>query len=123
MVSLASFRGKSAVVVDFYQNDCDTCRIGFPHLVELSKTYRGKGIAFIGIPLETDKTAAGKWKTEYKADFPFLFDPEFTTAKAFQVKVTPTTFFIDRSGKIIQSIISYDQATFDKAVHALEPTS
>ena len=123
MVSLADFRGKTAVVIDFYQNDCDTCRIGFPHLVELSKTYQGKGIEFIGIPLETEKPAAGQWKKEYKADFPFLFDPGFTIAKAFQVKVTPTTFFIDRDGKIVQSIISYDQGTFDKAIRALGPTS
>jgi len=122
-VSLADFRGKTAVVIDFYQNDCDTCRIGFPHLVELSKTYQGKGIEFIGIPLETEKPAAGQWKKEYKADFPFLFDPGFTIAKAFQVKVTPTTFFIDRDGKIVQSIISYDQGTFDKAIRALGPTS
>jgi len=118
-ISLAALRGRAAVVVMFYQNACGVCREEFPHLIALSKTYLRQDVQFLAVPLETDRSAAGQWKREFHADFPFLYDPKFAIADAYRVDATPTTVLIDRHGALARVLVGADPKELDQAVSAL----
>lgn len=54
-LKLNEFRGK-ILVVDFWGTWCGPCRKQAPQLAELSKKYRDKGVAVVGMSLDDQKT-------------------------------------------------------------------
>lgn len=55
-VSLQSFRGKY-VLVDVWASFCEPCRKENPNVVNAFNTYKDKNFSFIGVSLDTTKTA------------------------------------------------------------------
>ena len=48
-VDLAKGKGKKVYVVEFWATWCPPCRTTIPHLTELQKKYKDKGVVFIGV--------------------------------------------------------------------------
>lgn len=114
-VSLADYKGK-AVVVDFWATWCAPCKIEIPWLEEFNKQYAGKGLQILGVSEDNlnlqDKAALAKEKkditdkaAEMKINYPVLFDDANVSAPYGGVDGLPTTFFIDRSGKVVASTV------------------
>ena len=66
--------------------------------------------------LDQSRAAAAKWKEEFKAPFPVLFDPRMTIAQAYGVEGIPFNVVIDRKGKLVQIIEGADTKALDTAV-------
>ncbi|MFO8013086.1 MAG: redoxin domain-containing protein [Phycisphaerae bacterium] len=96
-LSLAKLRGKIAVV-EFWATWCPPCRATIPHLAELHKTYRDKGVVIIGL---TDEP---KSKVE-----PFAGQMAMTYAvgcgsqskDVYGVRGIPHAFVVDVAGKVV----------------------
>ena len=100
-ISLAQLRGKP-VLVTFWASDCLSCLEEIPDLISLHQQYRASGLAVISVAMYYDppnqvlETAAAK-----QLPYAVALDPTAVLAKAFgEVQFTPTTFLIDRNGKI-----------------------
>src|SRR5262245_40618322 len=48
-VALAAGRGKTIHLVQFSATWCPPCRASIPHLTELQKKFKDKGVVFIGV--------------------------------------------------------------------------
>lgn len=114
-VSLADFRGK-AVVVDFWATWCPPCKVEIPWLVEFKNQYGGQGLAVLGISeddldldnkaeLAKEKQQIADKATQLKINYPVLFDDANVSTPYGGVDGLPTTFFIDRSGKVVASTV------------------
>lgn len=116
-VSLASFKGRP-VVVDFWATWCGPCKMEIPWLEDLQKQYAGQGLQIIGISADdldksdpaklfTQKREIGDFAAKMHMNYPVLLDANSIADAWGGVDALPTTFFIDRNGKIVASTVGY----------------
>lgn len=114
-ISLADYKGK-AVVLDFWATWCAPCKIEIPWLEQFNNQYAGKGLQILGVSEDNldleDKATLAKEKkgitqkaAELKINYPVLFDDANVSTPYGGVDGLPTTFFIDRSGKVVASTV------------------
>ena len=104
MVKLSDFRGK-AVVLNFWATWCPPCKVEIPWFEDLQNKYGSQGLEVVGVALDdsSDKEIADFAK-EMKMNYPVLLGKEETSDLYGGVEALPTTFYIDRNGKIITSV-------------------
>jgi cytochrome c biogenesis protein CcmG/thiol:disulfide interchange protein DsbE len=98
-LSLADLKGK-VVYLDFWASWCPPCRQSFPWMNEMETRYARQGLAVVAVNLDKDRTLAEKFLKEVPADFTVAFDPEGRVADSYHVPGMPSSFIIDRNGKI-----------------------
>ncbi len=104
MVKLSDFRGK-AVVLNFWATWCPPCKVEIPWFEDLQQRYGSQGLEVVGVALDDsgDEDIA-KFARELKMNYPVLLGKEETSDLYGGVEALPTTFYIDRNGKIITSV-------------------
>jgi peroxiredoxin len=101
-VRLSDFRGK-AVLLDFWETTCGPCKVEIPWLVELQNQYRGQGLEIVGVALDDSGPAnIQKFAKEMGMNYTILQGRD-AVGDAYGVIGWPTTYFIDRSGKIVDA--------------------
>ncbi|EGF32435.1 Cytochrome c-type biogenesis protein ResA [Oxalobacteraceae bacterium IMCC9480] len=105
-IALSSLRGK-VVMVNFWATSCTTCVKEMPQMVETYERYNARGLDFVAVAMSYDPPNYVLNFTETrKLPFTVALDPQDKLAKAFgDVKLTPTTFLIDKQGKIIKRYV------------------
>jgi thiol-disulfide isomerase/thioredoxin len=96
---LEGYAGK-VVLVDFWASWCSPCLQSFPWMNELQQKHGGEGLVVIAVNLDQDRTLADAFLSKTPAKFRMEFDPAGTVARQFDVQAMPTSFLIDRKGKI-----------------------
>lgn len=100
-VKLSDFRGK-AVLLNFWATYCGPCKIEMPWFVQLQKEYGPQGLQIVGVAMDDASTEdITKFATEMGVNYPILLGKESVGQNYGGVSVLPTTFFIDRGGKIV----------------------
>ena len=105
-IPTSDLRGR-VVLVNFWATDCATCIKEMPDMVRTYEKYRGQGLELIGVAMKHDPPNYVINYTEKNAlPFKIALDPMGEAAKAFgEVKLTPTTFVIDKRGNIVSRIL------------------
>jgi len=100
-------------VIEFWATWCGPCRRSIPHLTELQKKYKDRGVLVIGVSIDEDQRRKTRDKVEEfvkeqgeKMDYLVaLDDRDGSTEKAyldgFKFDGIPTVFIIDRAGKVV----------------------
>ena len=102
-IGLSSLRGK-VVLIDFWASWCGPCRQENPNVVNLYEKYKDKGFEIYGVSLDKEE---GKWKEAIHQDgihwvhVSDLQEWRSAAASLYAVTSIPSTFLIDRDGKII----------------------
>ena len=104
-VSLASFKGK-VVVVDFWATWCEPCKSEIPGYIELQKKYGAEGLVIVGVSLDKKKPAAvQKFAEEMGMNYTLVMgaieDVDKFGGDPNGDIVLPTTFLINRAGRVI----------------------
>jgi peroxiredoxin len=102
-VSLASYRGK-AVVINFWGSWCGPCKAETPRLQAAFERWQSKGVAFVGIDELDSRAAARAFVASRHVTYAIAYDPLGDTVAPYGVFDTPTTFFVDRRGRIVHSV-------------------
>ena len=98
---LSDLRGK-AVLLNFWATYCGPCKIEMPWFVELQKQYGPDGFQIIGVAMDdASNEEIAKFAKEMGVNYPILLGTESVGQSYGGVSVLPTTFFLDRDGKII----------------------
>lgn len=103
-VSLAAFHGR-ALVVNFWASDCYPCKQEMPRLEAAAGRWAGKAVAVVGIDVLDSRAAARSFARKHGVTYALAFDPAGDTAIRYGVAYTPTTFFIDRRGRIVKRVL------------------
>jgi thiol-disulfide isomerase/thioredoxin len=120
LVKLSDFRGK-VLILDFWATWCAACRIEIPQFVELQKRYGNKGLTVIGVSLdEQGPEVVKKFAKRFGVNYPIVIGNEKVAEAYGGIEGIPTTFVIDREGRIVGSHIGYnDKAIFEKEIQSL----
>lgn len=102
-LSLASLRGK-AVVLNFWQSSCQPCKQEMPRLEAGAKRWQAKDVVVVGVDMLDARFAGEAFQKRYGATYPMVLDELGNTQIPFGVIGTPTTFFIDRRGRIVKKV-------------------
>jgi peroxiredoxin len=101
-IAAADLRGK-VVIVKFWATDCAICVKEMPDMVRTYDRYRDRGLEFIAVAMQHDPPSyVIRYTEENRLPFKVALDPMRELAKAYgDVKVTPTTFVLDKRGNIV----------------------
>jgi thiol-disulfide isomerase/thioredoxin len=97
--SLEALRG-SVVVLDFWAPWCVPCRTSFPALDALQRKYDKQGLRVLGLTLDENDDAIIAFLNAVPVGFTILRDVSGQAGEAFSVVAMPTTFVLDRQGRI-----------------------
>ena len=99
--SLDGYRGK-VILMNFWATWCPPCRREMPSMERLYQTLKHEGFVVLAVNQWEDPDHVFAYIGQLSTDptFPILFDPESQVAEAYGVKGLPTTFLIDKHGRI-----------------------
>ena len=105
-ISPESLRGK-VVMVNFWATSCTTCVGEMPKMIETYNKYKAQGLEFVAVAMSYDPPNYVLNFTETRQlPFKVALDVTGAAAKAYgDVALTPTTFVIDKEGKIIKRYV------------------
>lgn len=103
---VTQYAGK-VVVLDFWASWCVPCRRSFPWLNAMHDKYAGDGLVIVGVNLDMERAEAEQFLAEYPADFAVVFDEQQQLAREFEVVAMPSSFLIDRDGRVVTSHMGF----------------
>jgi thiol-disulfide isomerase/thioredoxin len=120
LVKFSDFRGK-VLILDFWATWCAPCRVEIPHFVELQKQYGDKGLRVVGVSLDQQgPEVVKKFVKQFGVNYPIVIGNEKVAEAYGGIYAIPTTFVIDRQGRIASRHMGYDDKTvFEKEIQPL----
>ncbi len=109
-VNLASFLGRTPVVMEFWATWCPLCRQLEPRM-KAALSSRGDAITFVGVTVPQNQTPEKTKAFIEKNDMhgTFLFDTDGMAYKAYSAPHTSYVVVIDRGGKVVYTGVGGDQ--------------
>jgi thiol-disulfide isomerase/thioredoxin len=100
MVKLSDYKGQ-VVLLNFWATWCGPCKIEIPWFKEFETTYKNKGFSVLGVAMDDEGWEIVKPYIEaQKINYRTLLGTEEVGALYGGVESLPTSFVIDREGKI-----------------------
>lgn len=97
--------GGRVVLIRFWADWCPNCKEEMPKIDEVYKKLKNKGFTVIAINVKQSEEAVAAFVKEYGISFPTPLDKEAVTAGRYGVIGLPTTFIIDKNGKIMEKVM------------------
>ena len=105
-ISMAELKGKM-VLVNFWATDCPGCIAEMPKLIETYNQYHQQGFEMVAVAMSYDPPSQVlNYTSKRQVPFPVMHDSLGEVASRFgNVNLTPTTFIVDKEGRIVRKTI------------------
>ena len=116
--STSELRGK-VVLVNFWGSYCAPCVKEMPKIVETHEKFAPRGYETVAVAVRQDNPQrVGAFAATRALPFRIAFDRSGQAAKEFgNVRITPTSFLIDRQGRVLRRYVGeHDWAGLQKVV-------
>lgn len=112
-LSRSDFNGQ-VLVVNFWYAACPPCRAEAPDLKALSEKYDGKGASFLGVNVYDSADTSLAFSRKFSIGYPSLLDSKtgdvrLAFAGDISPSAVPTTFVLDKKGRIAARIVGQVQ--------------
>ncbi len=97
---LPELQGK-VVLVDFWASWCGPCKASFPALKEIHEKYASQGFVIVAVSIDESKDDMLGFLKKTAVPFVAVRDAKGTLAEKLDIQSIPTSFLLDRSGKIL----------------------
>jgi peroxiredoxin len=99
-VHLSEYRGK-VVLLDFFATWCGPCKIEIPWFIEMERKNKDKGFAVLGVSMDDEGWEIVKpFLAQMGVNYRVVIGNDATGQLYGGVEALPTTFLIDKQGKI-----------------------
>lgn len=116
---LSDLRGR-IVLLNFWATWCIPCITEIPELNDMHRELEAGGFTVVGASWDDSVLDIQQFQQDIKVDYPILLNGESVGAKFGGIQGFPTTFIIDREGRIRYKIFGQrKRATFEAAVKLL----
>jgi thiol-disulfide isomerase/thioredoxin len=106
---IASHKGK-VIYLDFWASWCGPCRKSFPWMNSIQKKYQQQDLVIISVNVDNNKKLADEFLAEVPANFNVFYDPKGKVARKFKLKGMPSSYIIDRSGKMVSAHVGFSES-------------
>ena len=121
-ITTAQLKGK-VTLVNFWATSCVTCVAEMPKIVQTHEKFKARGFETIAVAMQYDPpNYVLKFAENRKLPFKVALDVDGSVARGFEgVRLTPTTFIVDKRGRIIKQFLGEPKwddlyALLDKAL-------
>jgi thiol-disulfide isomerase/thioredoxin len=108
---LADYSGK-VLIVNLWATWCGPCRQEIPHLIEIAKEYKGKGVEVIGLTKEdpdNQPETVKQFSELLKINYPIGWvDDEMQSELMRGRAAIPQAYIIGRDGKILKHYVGFN---------------
>ena len=118
-ITAESLNGK-VFIVNFWATSCTTCVAEMPEMIDTYNQFHGKGLEFIAVAMSYDPpNYVVNFAETRQLPFHVVLDLDGKIAKAYgDIKLTPTTFVIDKEGSILKRYVG--KPSFEELHQLLE---
>ena len=109
-LDIAKLRGK-VVIVLFWATWCRPCTEELPQMMELYKQHKAAGLEIVGVNVDSEGAPIQEYISQHKLPWPSIHEVgglQSSIAQQFGVITLPTTFLVDKSGKVVSSAANLD---------------
>ena len=122
-LDLAQLKGK-VVLINFWATWCPPCRREMPSMERLSQAFKGQPLVVLAVDVGEDPDTIEAFNSQLDTvpTFPILLDTRSRTMQSWKVAGLPTTFLVDKRGRIVASAIGgreFDHPEIVKTVGGL----
>ncbi len=104
-VSLSQFRGK-VVFLNIWATWCGPCRIEMPDMEKLYRKFKKEDLVILAVSIDHQGEPVVKpFVKELELTFPILLSPDGRIQRIYMVRALPSSFIIDKSGRIITRVV------------------
>lgn len=124
-LKLSDYRGK-VVLLNFWATWCEPCQVEIPWFIDFQQTYKDRDFAVVGVSLDDDGWDSVKpFIAKSKINYRVVIGTEELSIKYGNVQSLPTTFIIDRAGRIAVGHVGLvSKSTYkNDIVHLIEKES
>jgi thiol-disulfide isomerase/thioredoxin len=121
--SLQDYRGK-VVLINFWATWCPPCRREMPALERLYNKLGDQAFAVLAVNQWEDADLVFAYMGDLNVfpTFPILFDPESKVSADFGVKGLPTSFLLDKQGRVVFRAVggrAFDHPEVEQTIRSL----
>jgi len=102
-ISLAEYRGRKPVVLDFWTTWCPNCKRSMPNLNAFYEKYKDQ-VEVIGIDMQENPALVQKTINDWGITFPIALDSNGSVTRAYGVRYTNVHVLIDKDGNVVRLI-------------------
>jgi len=103
-VSIAALKGK-VTAVNFWATWCGACIREMPKMVEAHRKYAPQGYEMVAIAVRDRPEAVAEYAQRNALPFRVALDAGEAALRFGNVRITPTTFLIDRNGRVLKRFV------------------
>jgi peroxiredoxin len=103
-IALSDFKGK-VVLINFWATWCGPCREEMPSLERLYRHFKYEKFALLAVDVMEPPEKVKKFARRYNLSFPILLDRRGEISAKYAANAIPTTFIIDKEGKVVGKAI------------------
>jgi len=103
-IKLSSLKGK-VVLIDFWATWCGPCVYEIPGFIKLYDKYNEKGLEIIGLSVDRDRKAVVDFVKKRGVNYTVAFADGEIQENYGGIRGIPTTFFVDREGRIAKHVV------------------
>lgn len=103
-------RPGKVLIIDFWASWCGSCVQSFAYFQEIRKQYLDQGFEIIAVNLDEEPEEAKAFLASHSVDFILASNPDGQCPQRFQVKAMPTSFMVDRAGRINHVEIGFNES-------------
>ena len=120
MHDLAQLKGR-VVLINFWATWCPPCRREMPSMERLSQAFKGKPFVVLAVNVGEDADTIDTFTSQLDTTptFPILLDTRSHTMQVWKVAGLPTTFLVDKQGRIVSSAIGGREFDHPEIVRAI----
>lgn len=99
LLDLGALKGR-VVYLDFWASWCVPCRESFPWMNRLQQQLGPEGLTIVAVNVDRERRDAERFLRAHPPQFRIVFDPDGLLPEKFAVQGMPTSFLIDRAGRV-----------------------